>query len=164
MLSEHKTAVIKKYIYVFCACLCGVNKQVLSESILQSDCHRDPILIGSKHTCFLLERKTATAAVAGLWCAGCLKVGRCDSVSELVAEKCLAHSKTNCTSCRSPYCRVTPGLSRSLVGSKAHCGQALHKGHLSGILHQLSINPLRNECRNILVLFSGVHVFQILKD
>lgn len=49
------------------------------------------------------------------------------------------------------------------AGSTAQCGQALHKGHWSGILHQLS-NHLTNECRRILVLFSGVQIFEILKD
>lgn len=47
----------------------------------------------------------------------------------------------------------------TFAASTSHSGQALHNGHLNAILHQLSINHLTNECKNILLQFGVVQVF-----
>lgn len=134
-----------------CACLCEVNKEVFSECMLQSVCHRDPVSLGDKHSCFIQESKTVNAALAGLGHAGCLEVGRCNSVDALVAEQ----SKQYVV----PFTlRQSEPRSVTFTGSTAHCGEASHKVHLSGILHQLRIICLTNERNDNLMLFSAVQV------
>lgn len=107
-----------------------------------------------KHTCCVLESKTVNAALAGVGRAGCPEVGRCISADALVAEQ----SKLYVV----PFTlRQSEPRSVTFTGSTAHCGEASHKVRLSGILHQLTIIHLINECKDNLLLFSAVQAFEI---
>lgn len=134
-----------------CACLCEVNKEVFSERISQSVLSQRSCLIRRLFNTVvsLKSPKTVNAALAGLGHAGRLEVGRCNSVDALVAEQ----SKQYVV----PFTlRQSEPRSVTFTGSTAHCGEAWHKVLLSGILHQLTIICLTNECKDNLMLFSAV--------
>lgn len=133
----------KKKRNTVCACLCEVNKEVFSECILQSVCHRDPVSLGDKHGCFTKGYKTVNAALAGLGHAGCLEVGGRNSVDALVAEQSKQYVVPFTLRQREPR-------SVTFTGSTAHCVP------LSGTLHQFTIICLTNECKDNLILFSAV--------
>lgn len=107
---EDKSAGIKNiYMLSVNACVEWINRFQVNQSCREFV--TEMLSCSETDTLVLFEWKTVIAVLAGLEDPGC----RCNSVSELVAEKGLAHFKANCSSCRSPSCRVTPGPSRSLV-------------------------------------------------